>query len=169
MTNLRVASEPQAVAGRWRILARQYASGLAKHDPSRDVSISLTQRVVDILVVAGIRGQSWKTIAAPYAERLDELATKILQIRRTVGEQVAASEFELSLVPGGHKFNPSMMDDGEGRAGDVLPPGLTQFVLCTTELGLLRRKKVEMKGKDGHGQWSTVILLKPKVALEAIL
>lgn len=151
------------------MLTRQYAKKLTQRDALTAESISLAQRVVDVLFVAGIRAQSWQVIGNHYRERLDRLVTMILELQKTIGEDIVASDFELRLVAGGQYFDPTVMKDGNGRAGHALPPGLKQRVLCTTALGLIRSETTTRKDQGKDSQRSSVVVLKPCVTLESML
>ena len=149
------------------MLTRQYAGRLAEDVAQMQSSVlcTLARVIADVLFVAGAM-HSWQAISQKYTDRLQMLVTMILNLRATIGGVVAA-DMEVGLVTGRSKFDPSIMEDGNGRPGETFDPARKVEVLCTMELGLARWEKV--LGQQGSGSWSKVVLLKPKIALESLL
>ena len=87
------------------------------------------------------------------AEKLGALSATARKLNKMIGENVVSEDLVVTFVHGGTMFNGESMDNAYPQAG-VKPA--QRVVICTTDLGLCKRKSAEGARKE---------LLKPKVVL----
>ncbi|KAI0750414.1 hypothetical protein C8Q74DRAFT_367972 [Fomes fomentarius] len=158
------ASEPQAVAGKWRILCRKYTKLLRgrAEDSTRTWFDALSSMVTDILIVCGAAGTLEKLrelVVREYGSELQGVLKLALQFQRTAGERVVSSDFTILAAKPGAAFDATQMEDARATAGAPATPPSTNEVLCTTELGLEKTMGEPRRGNEPQatGIHSTVL------------
>ncbi|RDB20572.1 hypothetical protein Hypma_012272 [Hypsizygus marmoreus] len=154
----RQTSETQAVAGRWRSMAR------ASIDDGGKAGFQFTT-IVDaltkVLVVAGCSKQETNPNAffEKFKERLSMIINLTTRLQSAVGQEITSTDIHPWVFSAGEVFDPSTMDDtyGEERKS-TSSQGIRRRIAGTTELGLFKRTKYA-------GGTRTDMLLKPKVVL----
>ncbi|KAI0668094.1 hypothetical protein C8Q78DRAFT_1081496 [Trametes maxima] len=163
-------NESQSVFGKWRTMALTYFRALVPDQG--EVTSKVVNRLVKfigaILIVCGA-GDSIEDvrqlIKQQYGQALEELATHVIDFRRTVGERVVSRDLHVMTVPPSTLFSSSSMEDEYADAKNPSPDGPT---FCTSSLGLIRKEQkpsdpgAHIDGDEHHRQ---VTLLKPKVIL----
>lgn len=164
-------TEPQAVAGRWRILGRTYMKLLREgtEDPTRVLFETLSTMVTDVLLVCGARGSREtvsKVVAREFEGDLQGVLKLALQFHRTAGERVVSCDFVILHAKPGAAFETTSMQDVGVITQSAMPPPPTN-VLCTTDLGLLVQK-TSGGAKRSQSQpivVQTAVLVKCKVVM----
>ena len=156
--------EEQAVAGRWRALTISQMRRTGNN--VEEVVTALVYRLLYILVNTGWAGnieQVRATIKAKFRDRLVVIAKQAIRLRKTIGEDIISSNYELFYVEQGTKFDPAIMDDAyaekpsNSKLSRSIPQPSSGGFLCS-ELGLRRTTK---ESKENGRKES--IILKPKV------
>ncbi|KAI0750445.1 hypothetical protein C8Q74DRAFT_1180517, partial [Fomes fomentarius] len=133
--------EPQAVAGRWRILARTYTR--ADDDQVRQASLDdLYNLITDILLVCGTAGgreSILEVVARDFEGELQNITKLALKFQRTAGERIVSCDYTILGAKPSVAFDPAQME-ARTVAESTTPPSSTNRVLCTTELGLIAEK-----------------------------
>ncbi|KAI0750410.1 hypothetical protein C8Q74DRAFT_1373997 [Fomes fomentarius] len=166
-------TEPQAVAGRWRILCRTYTKLLRgrAEDSTRTLFDALSSMVTDILIVCGAAGTREKLlemVAREYESELQSVLKLALQFQRTAGERVVSSDFTILAAKPGAAFDSAQMEDARATTGAAATPPSTNEVLCTTELGLVMEKTVGEPRRSNEPQATGIqstVLKRCKVVL----
>lgn len=124
----------------------------------------------DILLTTGCttpKSDITSALASKFAEKLSFLVSLAMRVNKIVGEDVTSGDFEVLAVPPATAFDVAMMEDSydDGRSAKARGSNMSK-VLCATDLGLRKKTRV---GMTGEKQWETMVLLKPKVALESVV
>lgn len=135
------------------------------HDLIQVDSEQMATRIIDILRISGAKDIAPDAaLVDSYLVKVQDIVQQSLDIQRSIGEEIASSDFEIICPPYEAPFCPELMEDvndcGRRRAEQV-PQSCK--VLCTTELGLRRREKVARE--EGVDEIVTATLMKAKVAL----
>ncbi|PIL34611.1 hypothetical protein GSI_03390 [Ganoderma sinense ZZ0214-1] len=163
--------ERQSVAGRWRALSRTYArmSFNDGTDPEGGNSRALAGYITDILLICGITGEPQDLrmeVGSRYADALRGVVHVSFQFQRITGEDIVSRDLLIVYTEPGEPFDPSRMVEQWADPRETHPRADPHPVLCTTQLGLVRE---ERKAAGGEEVITTVVLLKPKVALTSLL
>lgn len=155
--------ETQAIAGRWRALARSYLHRqLREQDAIAELHHWLTALVVQILRLAGAAGTEQEVshvVSARHTERLRSFIDICIDVNKAIGEGVLSADFKVLSVDCGSEFNEDTMKDDYGSAASE---GTGEAVLCMVAVGIQRLDKQD------DGQRRAITLLKPGVALDSI-
>ena len=124
----------------------------------------------DILLTTGCttpKSDITSALASKFAEKLSFLVSLAMRVNKIVGEDVTSGDFEVLAVPPATAFDVTTMEDSydDGRSAKARGSNMSK-VLCATDLGLRKKTRV---GMTGEKQWETMVLLKPKVALESVV
>ncbi|EPQ55254.1 hypothetical protein GLOTRDRAFT_93752 [Gloeophyllum trabeum ATCC 11539] len=164
------AHEVQAVAGRWRSLARGHMrqwdeGGQAEYDHYLPL---VTSDVLQVYALTGcVSLEALSSTKGTVFKSLSEIIRFALRIRNTLGEEITSCDLEVVTAPQGQPFNPQCMDeDGGDESGQQDYSSDTQ-VLCTTQLGLSRTESVSSGGKKYQHRGE--IVTNCKVALSSFL
>ncbi|KAI0941760.1 hypothetical protein AcW1_003560 [Taiwanofungus camphoratus] len=166
-------NESQSVSGRWRsITHRSLRSLLLETHVAARLQKYLAEVIADVLLLSGFHeasNQLHDTITDKYGEQIKIIVKGGLDIHRAIAEDIISCDFEPMNILWGQPFDAEKMDDeyssGESPEG---PCSSCTAVLCTTQLGLRRIERCV--GAANTAQESQVTnLLKPKVALEAVI
>ncbi|THU90491.1 hypothetical protein K435DRAFT_675997 [Dendrothele bispora CBS 962.96] len=152
-------TEEHAVSGRWRILTRKYVRELFPERP--DLPSHFFAAFVNILVVAGMKQSQdaiQETLKSHFSKKIDVLVENAVCLNSVVGDDFTSCELLPVYCSPEIQFDASSMDN---TFGDVSSPD--EPILCTTDLGLVRAERVQGK----VGEWSNLLLLKPKVILQS--
>ncbi len=137
--------------------------------------VELAEKLTDILLICGVPGTRQRLLAevtSVFSESLHEIVRLALEFQRVTGENIISRDLSADVAKPGRSFDPERMVDewaDPKRHHRVLqsPP-----VLCTTQLGLLRRE-TQPGTSSGAGGISLVVsstlLLKPHVVLVTML
>lgn len=155
--------EPPSIAAKWKALTRRYGTHLhVRHDVLQRTLLDTTS---DVLQLAGGR---LDVVPAPviqgFAIRIDEIVKLTMKLRSHIGEDAASSDLRIIPPSPGGVFDATLMDDANALPGKAS----VGVVLCTTELGLLRREKTGSVGEDA-GNVSTTVVKKASIVLEGIV
>jgi hypothetical protein len=105
----------------------------------------------------------WSAQDSTHLESLKSIASRTLQLHRTIYVEVVSGDITIISPELGTPFDPATMEVSEVRSADAKLP----IVLCTTDMGL-RKSVVEMIFSD-EGYKSRVhsmVILKAKVFLD---
>lgn len=164
-------TEDQAVAGRWRSLARAHL-----RYSTAEWTENIMRGTRGVMAVAGWEAPASSSPDSPnddlkqFEKLLASIFKAVQDVRKATGEDVTSADLEVCLIEPNTTFNPVYMEDaygddrrGKGRlAKDIAAPP-TERVVSTSGLGL---RKVVFKKKDGALQPVWEILAQPKVVLE---
>ncbi|RDX46323.1 hypothetical protein OH76DRAFT_1311921, partial [Lentinus brumalis] len=137
--------EPQSVSGRWRAMSRTHLKAFLGDEQERQSrgEVELAEKLTDILLICGVPGTRQRLLAevtSVFSESLHEIVRLALEFQRVTGENIISRDLSAIAEKPGRSFDPERMVDewaDPKRLHRVLqsPP-----VLCTTQLGLLRRE-----------------------------
>jgi hypothetical protein len=160
-------TEEQAVAGRWRALTISQMRRIGNNVEETFVPIVIYQ-LLNILVTAGWAGsieQVRTAIVTKFRDRLVVVAKQAIRLRKTIGEDIISSDYDVLYVKQGDEFDPAIMDDAyaEEPSNSQLDRRISVGVLCS-ELGLRRITKENRE----NGRTESLVM-KPKVVLHSEL
>ncbi|KZT22438.1 hypothetical protein NEOLEDRAFT_1149978 [Neolentinus lepideus HHB14362 ss-1] len=157
----------QAVAGRWRSLAREHLRrwGTGDQAESQYFLAHAREGIQSVCAATGCvsAAELQDLIHRASHDNLTAIIQLALRLRNTLGEEVTSCDFGTLLYASGHLVDPRCMEDDEGqplRHND-------SPVLCTTELGLIRKEEIDME--DNEAEVSQDVILKARVALVSLL
>ncbi|KZT69688.1 hypothetical protein DAEQUDRAFT_765271 [Daedalea quercina L-15889] len=158
-----VESEPIIVATHWRALARKHSmlNQATAEEQEREHVQGMLKHVSAVMEVARVKSWNEKDLH----ECLHIIARAGLALRRTVGEDVVASEYQVFAAQPDESFAPEVMVDQYAPNKRLQRTGVR--VMCTLRLGLRRRER-EARG-ESKGRVEVKILIKPQVVLETIV
>lgn len=166
--NIFFSSEDQAVSGKWRALTRNCVQKMVQNASGLEESFNnaVAKKLVDILITAGCQGSYetvLETVSDKFSDKIRIITNASLRINHAIGEEITSSDLEPICTPFGIVFEQAaMVDIGDNHASRKK----VDRVLCVTEIGLQRVERQI----DGNRSWmKTTLLLKPKVALEAVV
>ncbi|KIL71190.1 hypothetical protein M378DRAFT_204577 [Amanita muscaria Koide BX008] len=151
----------QGVADMRKAQARSYTSTKSNN---QDVNEKyLTHVLLELINAVAGSLQSGERLPLEYQEKVQDIANKAVGLHRVINEEVTSSELVTYTIPCGTEFDSSHMEDTEGDGGET---GSTPHdrVVCTMEMGLQCRKKVEPKSRQEYG-----VTLKARVVLASTL
>ncbi|EED83898.1 predicted protein [Postia placenta Mad-698-R] len=155
--------ETQAIAGRWRTLARSYLHRqLREQGAIAELHHWLATLVVQILRLAGAAGTEQEVshvVSVRHTERLRSFIDICIDVNKAIGEGVLSADFKVLSADCGSGFNEDIMKDDYGSAASM---GTGEGVLCMVAVGIQRLDKQD------DGQRRAITLLKPGVALDSI-
>ncbi|KAL4079004.1 hypothetical protein J3A83DRAFT_4086569 [Scleroderma citrinum] len=164
-------SEAQAISGRWRALTRANIPQGQRDD--LQLSSLLTSKILsglaDILLAAGCNASQSELVSAlsvKFGDKVSFLVAQAIRVNKIIGEDVTSGDLEILTIPPATVFDNLSMEDVYNEG--VLTHSGGARVLCTTDLGLLKRVRVGTTGEKER-QWAVTTLLKPKVALESVV
>ncbi|KAG7091391.1 hypothetical protein E1B28_010429 [Marasmius oreades] len=159
--------EEQPISSRWRVLTRKYVRQVFRHTPQVDLSDYFFDAFANILVTAGLQnsgtlGELTDQLKTHFASHIADIINRAIKLNNVIGDDITSCE----LVP--INCETGILFDEDSMENTFDPPSWSnsfteENILCTTELGLLRSEKVH--GKEG--EWTHLILLKPKVVLQS--
>ena len=165
---VRLCTEPQEVAGRWRALTRKYSKQRLYNgrDLTTDFTHQLAERMSAIFIVSGAN-DGVEIIEQMGLASLESIIRLSLDLQTIIGEKVISGDFEVAVVRVDEVFNPDLMEDlyAEENAQHSSPDH-ELHVLCTASLGLRHLQKAS--GADDSSLVPS-LLLKPKVVLETLV
>ena len=170
MNTMHVA-EPQAVAGRWRVLTRAHVRALTDPKPQA-ITGTLTSIVANILLACGAKGTQ-ESVASAVASvvhaDLVEIVRLALEFQRASGEEYLSRDFTAFVASPDVEFDPTYMEDAkiEFETQSSAGGSTKMHVLCTTAVGL----QAEIRANDdasGRAGLAKEVLLKPKVVLRTV-
>lgn len=128
---------------------------------------SIVDTLVEILLASGCEGPRshiGDKLTKKFGHRLSVIATLAIGLNKAIGEDSMSYGMTAISMPHGVEFIPRIMEDAyeETQEQSTSQPSR---VLCTAELGLQRDDK---DSTNGQGRGSTLVILKPKVALESL-
>lgn len=126
---------------------------------------AIIEGISDILVVAGCttpQSDIIPEVTSKFEEKIALLVELAGRLNKTFDE-VVSSDFEAFIVRPGDKFDDKEMEDTDDHQAGVQGAS----VLCTTQLGLIKRIPVGTLWERGKKQ--KMIVLKAKVLLESFL
>ncbi|KIL64002.1 hypothetical protein M378DRAFT_163712 [Amanita muscaria Koide BX008] len=154
--------EGQAAADEWRAKA----SGYLDLPQCEDASKKYLTEVVRKLATAAVGGtlNSSESLLSQYNQQVEVIDRTAAKLHKTITEDVTSSELITYTVSCDTEFDASQMEDMEHKRGST-PHGK---VICTQDMGLLYRKRVEPKKPRGSSKdWA--VTMKAKVVLAASL
>ncbi|KIL64006.1 hypothetical protein M378DRAFT_163715, partial [Amanita muscaria Koide BX008] len=154
--------EGQTAADAWRAKAASYLDLPQCEDANKKY---LTE-VVRKLATAAVGGtlNSSETLLSQYNQQVEVIARTAAKLHKTITEDVTSSELITYTVSCDTEFDASQMEDTEHKPGST-PHGK---VICTQDMGLLCRKRVEPKKPRGSlKDWG--VTMKAKVVLATTL
>ncbi|TFK50903.1 hypothetical protein OE88DRAFT_1645166 [Heliocybe sulcata] len=161
-----LANQPHSVAGRWRSLAREHMRRQCRDGDTQyqDLLAKARQAIQQVCRVTGCVGDElWSRILGTIERRLARIIQLSFRIRNVIGESITSCDYTVLLVRPGEPFDPQRMEED---GGDDLSDSNGVHVLCTTQLGLMRREK---GGMEAGAPFEQGIVLLPKVALVSLL
>jgi hypothetical protein len=155
-------AEEQAVAGRWCALTISQMRRTGNNDVEELFVQMIVYHLLNILVTAGWAGsieQVRTAIVTKFQDRLMVVAKQAIRLRKTIGEDIISSDYEVLYVNQGDEFNSAIMDDAyaEEPSNSQLGRRISVGVLCS-ELGLRRITKENRE----NGRTESLVL-KPKI------
>ncbi|KAG1869952.1 hypothetical protein F4604DRAFT_1583884 [Suillus subluteus] len=155
-------TESQEVSGRWRALTRSHAQRVAPDVHSTMVA-HINETLVNVMISAGCTKDfkdAYREFTIKFGERVSNIVRMAVRLNRAMGEEVTSADLWPIHAAAGERFDTESMKDFDEWSG-----AQSGVVLCTTALGLQMSEKV---GHEEDAVYKTLILVKPKVALEAI-
>ena len=150
------------ISGRWRSLTRTYISPPCISDPDALTSVTVAG-LSDIVVAAGCAASlstARSKVSPQFGDKVASIISIAGQFSKMIGEVVSA-DFEVLVVRPDQMFEETTMEeDGQG-----VPDGTAtgQKVLCSTQLGMTKRVRME------SGEKGRLMVMKTRVILEAFL
>lgn len=114
-----------------------------------------------ILISGGVAGTSESD--KENLKKVREIVEQCFDVQRVIREDVASTDFEILYSPPGTPYSAALMDDidDDGRGRTKKPTEGTP-ILCTSDLGLKRREKLD---DSANGKIESFVMLKTKVML----
>ena len=138
-------------------------SNVEDTEPQRHAK-RLAKLLAEVLLACGVSGTLESVsdaVKKSFGLALQEIAELALKFQRTAGELVVSRDLIAVVMTPDTDFDPAAMDDE--WADPKQPIGKsTEYVLCTTQLGLVREEVKE-------GVVHSILLVKPKVVLRSML
>ncbi|KIL63981.1 hypothetical protein M378DRAFT_641058 [Amanita muscaria Koide BX008] len=157
-----MAETDQAVADEWRAQTLSYITLAQCEDANKKYLTEIMLKLVTV-AVGGIP-ESSESLLSQYNQRVEEIARTAAKLHKTITEDVISVELVTYTVSCDTEFDASQMEDTVNMSGSI-PHGK---VVCTHEMGLLCRKRVEPRKPRGSVKdWD--VILKAKVVLAATL
>ncbi|KAF8331237.1 hypothetical protein F5887DRAFT_833783, partial [Amanita rubescens] len=156
------SSSGQAIAGRWRALARTYIEAGGENNIRVKSTEFLKLVLRDLLIAIGWAARGPHVPTPPqFEERIDIIAKKAIEVQQVIGKGITSADLCAHGIPSEEWFHPDSAIDAyeEGKEGPVL---------CTLELGL-QSEKIVAPGNAGTEQRENATILKPKVVLVSAL
>lgn len=163
INRLTLCIEPQAVAGRWRVLTRRYLhAGHSRKTVLHQLTSFVDDILIDLLLLTGCTDDQnhIDEVLVKLESRTTSLAQLALHLNETVGQHIGTMDYEVSAIHADAEYDPSIMDP----SGDK--ERIVGTVLATTSLGIERLQKHETNG--GKARWEHVVLVRPVVELEPL-
>ncbi|TFK50905.1 hypothetical protein OE88DRAFT_1660045 [Heliocybe sulcata] len=160
------AHQPQAVAGRWRSLAREHLRRCTTEEKAEiDHWMASTQMAIQSVCEATgcVDASGWQDIKCASHDALAAIVELALRLRNIIGEEVTSYDYYTLLYTSKNQADPQCMEQDRGEPLKRTDPS----VLCTTELGLMRRERLGTTNSEP--EFHTDIILKAKVALVSLL
>ncbi|TEB37971.1 hypothetical protein FA13DRAFT_1725598 [Coprinellus micaceus] len=152
--------EEQAVAGRWRSLARTHLP-FSAHGWDNTLMVG----IISVMSVAGWAPRAPEELGQ-IEKRLASIFKPLLELRKATGEDVTSADLDIAIIEPRAQFDPRFMEDeyADGRASSRSSNAAPESVVSTSGLGL---KKLSVKKlKEGGVQRHIEMLALPKVVLE---
>jgi len=130
------------------------------------LEIGIVHGLVDVLISGGYLGrwqEVYEMILAKFGDRIKAISKVSLRLNQVLKEEITSSDLELQRPQPTIVFDPSGMED---IGGEPVLRQQADRVLCTTEMGL---RRVVRQTKENRSCFDSVLLLKPKVALESVV
>jgi len=126
--------------------------------------------VAHVLTAAGCTPdlpQVHDLLRSKFGDRMSTIISLTMRLRQALGEEITSADLDVVWILQGGTFDPATMADDSGQdTARNAKDQQTNYVLCTTELGL--QQSVWVGTKDGERRWQQTKLLKSKVALQSI-
>lgn len=154
------------MVARWRALCRSNLDELSEATERQPQvhAVKLSRLLAGVLIACGINtafDPLCSSVMSGFGATLEEIAQLALELRKITGELILSRELTTVAIDSDATFDPDHMDDE--WAGPNQPPSrVTENVVCTTQLGLLKEEK-------RSGVLHSVVLEKPKVVLRSAL
>jgi len=168
-------AEGQAISGNWRALTHRYAASARTEDPEfMRMETTIVSGLSDVLLAAGCTNSMYDIASAlrsKFADKIRDFVSLARDINMIIGAGVISDDLEILWMRPETSFDGRMMQDwdddgkGQGTLSEMERPQET--VLCTMELGLMKRARASAAGKRSEDSKS--IMVKPRVALRSIL
>lgn len=101
-----------------------------------------------------------------FANKARDIVVQCMAVQKAIGEDVASSDFQLICPSANATFNAAGMQNMDDRSREKQPRDYNGLpVLCTTEIGLCRREKMEIEGSK-VGRIQAITVIKAKVVLQ---
>ena len=155
------------ISGRWRSLTRTHIQPTCISHPDSLITPTV-DGLSDIVMVAGcaISASDAKTKVSRFGDKVSLIIKLAGQFSKMIGE-VVSGDFEVMAIRHDRVFEETTMeedkDDYDKKHGLANGTAAGQKVLCSTQLGLVKRVPLE------SGKKKTVSVMKAKVLLESFL
>ncbi|KAM6502880.1 hypothetical protein JOM56_002857 [Amanita muscaria] len=151
--------EGQAAADEWRAKAASYLNLPQCEDANKKYLTEVVRKLATAAVGGTLKAES---LLSQHNQQIEVIARLAAKLHKTITEDVTSSELITYTVSCDTKFDASQMEDTETKRGSH------GKVICTQEMGLLCRKRVEPKKPRGPlKDWG--VTMKAKVVLAATL
>lgn len=152
-------------------MTRKHVQQIIGHGP--DFTVYFLDAFVTILVAAGLKQEPShviETIQTRFSGDIDRIVKMSQQLNRVLGEDITSCELEMLYIEPDQPYEEATMED-TFQDQSVKENGVaTEGVLCTTDLGLIRRQKVKDANNDTNDiDWKESVLLRPKIVLQSKL
>lgn len=135
---------------------------LGKLDLSTMLRSWIAENIASILIVAGYNEtapRATEEVARRFGERINVIGGTALRLNQIFGAEITSSDLRAISITERSQFDPKVADD----IGGVVSGKTTEYVLCTTEIGLARTVK-----ESKEDRIEETVLVKPKVALRSV-
>ena len=152
------------ISGRWRSLTRTYIRPTCISHPSTLID-STVDGLSDIIVAAGcaISASDAETKIPRFRDKVSSIIKLAGQFSKMIGA-VVSSDFEVMAIRPDEMFEETTMEEDKDNYDEVENgTAAGQKVLCSTQLGLVKRVPLELREKR------TLQVMKAKVLLESFL
>lgn len=172
---IKLESDPQPTSSRWRALTHRHIHVMYPYLTDyavNDLAESIYRWSSDLFIVAGCNTSdkacsvSREGLRARFGDQVRRIARTVSKLARLTREEIMSTNFNITAVGHGDKFDPRRMCDSFGDYGRS-----RGAILVTAELGLrcTTRRKAKDSIKEEDGEIETRLLLQPKVVLDSVL
>ncbi|KIL64008.1 hypothetical protein M378DRAFT_163717 [Amanita muscaria Koide BX008] len=150
----------QVVPDTWREQTRTNTT-VSLHENQKVNEKYLTEVLLKLITAVGGSLQSEVTLPSQYNAKLEGIARQAIELQKIFSKDVSSTGLVTYTIPCDTEFDPSQMEDVKWDDSAIATAPLGR-VICTVELGLRCRKRLDSGSEVG-------VAIKPKVVLAAAL
>lgn len=150
----------QVVADTWREQTHNNTT-VSLHENQEVNEKYLTEVLLKLITVVGGSPQSEVTLPSHHNAKLESIVRQAIELQKIFSKDVTSTGLVTYTIPCDTEFDPSQMEDMKWDNSAIATAPLGR-VICTVELGLRCRKRLDSGSEVG-------VAVKPKVVLAATL